>query len=228
MKHTKTMKYILTLEAHYKKRGLIGKAADWISGRKDYKDLIEGEKKLGEWHKVYSIDKENPSELSLVEADVDGKSKAVNWLKNNPDKILVFGINSYVNASYERFQLIKFDILVKDILEVVDRRLEVLRIEIDKSYEYDEFKVKVLLKEDGWQEGDGMPDDIYEDYIEMIKTGLKKKREQYIKEYNILHSQKTTQKLKYRSIRLYSVTAGYQSGFDDERGLLMVEIDPRM
>lgn len=222
------MKYILTLEAHYKKRGLIGKAADWVAGRKDYKDLLEGGKELGSWHKVYSIDKENPSKLSLVEDDVDGQSKVVNWVKNNPGKILVLGVNSYVNATYNRFQLIKFDILVKNILEVVDRRLEVLKIEIDKNYEYDEFKVKVLLKEDGWQEGDGMPDDIYEDYIQMIRTGLKKKREQYIKEYNILHSQKTTQKFKYRSIRLYGVTTGYQSKFDDERGLLTVEIDPRM
>ena len=37
-----------------------------------------------------------------------------------------------------------------------------------------------------------MPDDIYEDYVQMVKTGLKKKKEQYVKEYNILHSQKTT------------------------------------
>lgn len=228
MKHIKTMKYILTLEAHYKKRGLIGKAVDWLAGRKDYRDLIEGQKELGKWSKVYSIDKENPSKLSLIEADVDGQSKVVNWLKNNPGKILVFGVNYYVNAAWSRFQLIKFDILLKDILEVVDKRLEVLKIEIDRNYEYDEFKVKVLLKEDGWQEGDGMPDDIYEDYIKMIKTGLKNKREQYIKEYNILHSQKTTQKFKYRSIRLYSVTTGYQSRFDDERGLLTIEIDPRM
>ena len=220
------MKYILTLEAHYRKRGLIGKAADWIVGRKDYKDLIEGQKVLGVWNKVYSIDKENPSEL--IETNLDRESTTYKWVENNPGKILVLGLNSYKNDSYERYQLIKFDILVKDILEVVDRRLEVLKIEIDKNYEYDEFKVKVLLKEDGWQEGDGMPDDIYEDYINMIKTGLKKKREQYIKDYNILHSQKTTQKFKYRSIRLYGVTTGYQSKFDDERGLLTVEIDPRM
>lgn len=222
------MKYILTLEAYYKKRGLIGKAADWISGRKDYRDLLEGGKALGDWHKVYSIDKEDPSKLSLVQDDVDGQSKVINWSKNNPGKILVSNLNYYVNTSYEHFQLIKFDILIKDILEVVDRRLEVLKIEIDRRYERDEFKVKVLLKEDGWEEGDGMPDDIYEDYINMIKTGLKKKKEQYVKEYNILHSQKTTQKFKYRSIRLYHVTTGYQSKFDDEMGLLKIDIDPRM
>lgn len=222
------MKYILTLEAYYKKRGLIGKAADWISGRKDYRDLLEGEKVLGQWGKVYSIDKENPSKLSLVEDDVDGQSKVINWSKNNPGKILVFGINYYVNASYKDFQIIKFDILVKDILEVVDRRLEVLKIIIISNYEYGEYKVQVLLKEDGWEEGDGMPDDIYEDYINMIKAGLKKKREQYIKEYNILHSQKTSVKFKHRSIRLYGVTTGYQSRFDDEKGLLTIEIDPRM
>jgi ubiquinone/menaquinone biosynthesis C-methylase UbiE len=73
-----------------------------------------------------------------------------------------------------------------------------------------------------------MPDDIYDDYVQMIKTGLKKKKEQYVKEYNILHSQKTTVKFKHRSINLYSVATGYKSKYDDQRGLLTVNIDPRM
>jgi hypothetical protein len=62
----------------------------------------------------------------------------------------------------------------------------------------------------------------------MVKSGLKKKKEKYIKEYNILQSQKTTVKFKNRSIRLYSVTTGYQSKYDLERGLLKIEIDPRI
>jgi hypothetical protein len=220
------MKYILTLEAYYKKRGLIGKAVDLIKGRKDFNNLIEGDKELGRFNKVYSINKDDPSKLSLVNDDVDGQSKVINWVKNNPNSILILGLNRYKNAAYGRHQLIKFDILVKDILEVVDRRLEVLSIEINSKYQddFDYFFVEVLLKEDDWQEGDGMPDDIYEDYVQMVKTGLKKKKEQYVKEYNILHSQKTT----VRSIRLYSVTTGYQSKYDDQRGLLTVNIDPRM
>jgi hypothetical protein len=225
------MKYILTLEAYYKKRGLIGKAVDWVKGRKDFNDLIEGQKQLGESNKVYSIDKDNLSNLSEVSDDVDGQSKVINWTKNNPGKILIFRLNSYnkyITPTFDSFRLIKFDILIKDILEVVDRRLEVLSIEIDRSYEYDEFRVKILLKEDGWQEGDGMPDDIYNDYIGMIRSGFKKKREDYIKEYNILQSQKKTVRFKHRSIRLYGVTTGYQSKYDNERGLLKIEIDPRM
>jgi len=224
------MKYILTLEAYYKKRGLIGKAVDLIKGRKDFNDLIEGDKELGRFNKVYSINKDDPSKLSLVNDDVDGQSKVINWVKNNPNSILILGLNRYKNSTYSRHQLIKFDILVKDILEVVDRRLEVLSIKITSKYQddFDDFLVEVLLKEDDWQEGDGMPDDIYEDYVQMIKTGLKKKKEQYVKEYNILHSQKTTVKFKHRSIRLYSVTTGYQSKYDDQRGLLTVNIDPRM
>ena len=55
-----------------------------------------------------------------------------------------------------------------------------------------------------------------------------KKKEKYIKEYNILQSQKTTVRFKHRSIRLYSVTTGYQSKYDLERGLLKIEIDPRI
>jgi hypothetical protein len=182
------------------------------------------------YNKVYSINKDDPSKLSLVNDDVDGQSKVINWVKNNPNSILILGLNRYKNATYGRHQLIKFDILVKDILEVVDRRLEVLSIKITSKYQddFDDFYVEVLLKEDDWQEGDGMPDDIYEDYVQMIKTGLKKKREKYIEEYNILHSQKTTVKFKHRSIRLYSVTTGYQSKYDDQRGLLTVNIDPRM
>jgi len=60
------MKYILTLEAYYKKRGLIGKAADWVKGRKDFNDIIEGNKKLGEWGKFYSFDKLRPTEKASV------------------------------------------------------------------------------------------------------------------------------------------------------------------
>lgn len=227
------MKYILTLEAYYKKRGLIGKAADLIKGRKDFNDLIEVgfDKELGRFNKIYSIDKDNLSNLSEVSDDVDGQSKVINWTKNNPGKILIFRLdsyNKYHTPTLDSFRLIKFDILIKDILEVVDRRLEVLSIEIDRNYEYGEFSVKILLKEDGWQEGDGMPDDIYDDYVNMIKSGLKKKKEKYIKEYNILQSQKTTVKFKNRSIRLYGVTTGYQSKYDDQRGLLTVNIDPRV
>ena len=86
------MKYILTLEAYYKKRGLIGKAVDLIKGRKDFNDLIEAgfDKELGRFNKIYSINKDDPSKLSLVNDDVDGESKVINWVKNNPGKILIF------------------------------------------------------------------------------------------------------------------------------------------
>lgn len=221
------MKYILTLEAHYKKRGLFGKAADWISNRKDFTELIEGKKSLGDFNKIYSVDKNDLTKFE-EQPDTEVLSKALDFFKSNPDKFLVSGLAFYSNANYSRFQLIKFSRLIQDILDVCDKRLDIISVKIESSYEHDDFRVSIVLREDGWEEGDGMPDDIYEDYVQMIKTGLKKKKEQYIKEYNILQSQNTTQKLKYRSIRLYNVSTGYQSQFDDKRGLITVIIDPRI
>jgi hypothetical protein len=221
------VKYILTLEAYYKKRGLIGKAVDWAKGRKDFNDLIEGQNRLGKYSKVYSINKNDISKINKVSDDVSGTSKVINWTENNPGSFLIFGLSSYQNTSY-RYQLIKFKILIKDLLDVVDKRLEILSIGIDVITEYDDFEVTVLLKEDDWEEGDGMPDDIYDDYVKMISDGLEKKKKQYISDYNILQSQETPQKLKNRSIRLYNLRTGYQSKYDDDRGLLWVKIDPRM
>jgi hypothetical protein len=225
------MKYILTLEAHYKKRGLIGKAVDLIKGRKDFNDLIEDEKNLGAWCKVYSYDKIS-SKIEEVDMEPNfGTSVVINWKEKNPDKFLIFNLSNYKNATHNMFQLIKFDLLIKDLLEVSDRRLEILSIIIRSDYENaDDLNVGVIFREDGFEIGDGMPDDVYDNYVSMVSSGLKEKREKYLKEYNILQSQKTTQKMKYRSIRLYYVTtgSGYQSKFDDDRGLITLIIDPRM
>jgi hypothetical protein len=223
------MKYILTLEAYYKKRGLIGKAVDWVKGRKDFNDIIEGkERRRGDWRKTYSFDKKTFKIEETFTDEDEGISRVINWKEKNPDKFLIFGLVHYENATYNRFQLIKFELLIKDLLEVSDNRLEILGVEVNRNYEYEEFQVVVTFREDGFEKGDGMPDDIYDDYVNMIKSGLKKKREKYVEEYNILQRQKTTQKMKYRSIRLYDVTTGYQSRYDDERGLITIIIDPRM
>jgi len=204
---------------------LIGKAADWVKGRKDFNDIIEGNKKLGEWGKFYSFDKLT---FKIEEVNVGPSKDVTDFKEKNPDKFLIFGLSQYENATYNRFQLIKFELLIKDLLEVSDNRLEILGVEVNRNHEYEEFQVVVTFREDGFEKGDGMPDDIYDDYVNMIKSGLKKKKEKYIEEYNILQRQKTTQKMKYRSIRLYDATTGYQSKYDDERGLITIIIDPRM
>jgi uncharacterized protein YcnI len=104
--------------------------------------------------------------------------------------------------------------------------LEIISVDVKYSHYGDYYEVNVDLKEVGWISGDEMPDDIYDDYIKRIKVALDRKKEKYIKEYNILQSQKTTQKMKYRSINLYSVSAGYRSKYQDSLGIISVRIDP--
>jgi ASC-1-like (ASCH) protein len=66
-----------------------------------------------------------------------------------------------------------------------------------------------------------MPLDIRNEYIEMIKIGLKKKKEKYIKEYNILQS------IKHNYTNLYDILIPtYQPSWDKSWGLITIQIEP--
>ena len=101
MKHIKTMKYILTLEAYYKKRNLIGKAVDWIAGRKDYRDLIEGQKEeSNKWIQALSkfvVKFKLPTKfLNIIELNLTEIPKAPNG------KILRHDLKVIVNQHYNK------------------------------------------------------------------------------------------------------------------------------
>ena len=70
-----------------------------------------------------------------------------------------------------------------------------------------------------------MPNDILEYFLSEVKNRLKKKAEYYIKNYNILSSRKTTQKMKYRTSPLYSSKRQkYLSIYDLRKGVFNLEI----
>ena len=224
-------------ERFYKDRTLIGKAGDWIHGRKSYEELIEGNKSLVGRGLVFLIDVSDEScKLNPVKPGTfvisDGsiaRYKAIEWVNNNPGNILVTNLNLYKNTSYGRQKLIKFNLLIRDLIEVTKGRLEIININIKYDHYEDEYEVFVELREIGWVSGDGIPDDIYNDNLENIRNGLKRKKEKYIKEYNILQSQQTTQRMRYRTINLYRVSPGYRSKYyDDDLGIMSIKIDASM
>jgi hypothetical protein len=61
-----------TFERFYKNRSLIGKANDWIHGRKSYTELIEGSERLGESDLIYSINKNDTSKINTIPPNTFG------------------------------------------------------------------------------------------------------------------------------------------------------------
>jgi len=210
------MKYILTIES-YKKRGLLGKASDWIAGRKDFNELIQVDS-LASQMTVYSCDMSNPSDINVTNLDNDIViPDCLKFCKNNPGKFLVFNLCDY--NSWSGHHLIKFTILIRDLIEVCHHRLDIISITIRKYY--NKFLVDIKLREIGFEEGDGMPLDICNEYIEMIKIGLRKKKEKYLKEYNILQS------IRYNYTNLYDILIPpYQPSWDKNWGLITIQIEP--
>ena len=209
------MKYILTIES-YKKRGLLGKASDWIAGRKDFNELIQVDSFA--WKRnVYSCDMRNPVDIKLTNLDNDIVIlDCLKFCKDNPGKFLLFNLCDY--KSWSGHHLIKFTILIRDLIEVCHHRLDIISISI-REYS-NKFLVDITLREIGFEEGDGMPLDIYNEYIDMIEIGLRKKKEKYLKEYNILQS------IKYDHTTLYNILIPSQSSWDKHFGLLKIEIEP--
>jgi hypothetical protein len=209
------MKYILTIESYYKKRGLLGKASDWIAGRKDFNELIQVDS-LAWKRTVYSCDMSNPSDINVTNLD-NNIIDTLKFCKDNPGKFLIFNLCDY--KSWSGHHLIKFTILIRDLLEVCHHRLDIISITI-KEYS-NKFLVDIKLREIGFEEGDGMPLDIYNEYIDMIEIGLRKKKEKYLKEYNILQS------IKYDHTTLYDILIPpYQPSWDKRWGLLKIVIEP--
>ena len=222
------MKYILTSESFFKKIG------NWINMQNkksseitipEYFDDIEEEvkKDVTDYHqRFYSCDKNNPKKIEherecnhfgdMLSLDI----RALDWIEKNPGKFLISNLKNY-NLDFSRFKLIKLNILIKDLLEVCNGKLDIICIRIVRYPEDEKFKVIVFLREIGHEEGDGMPVDIYDNYVESIRYKLKKKANRYLKGYFLREDYGRS---------LYDVTAEEQSERDSEFGIISISVNP--
>lgn len=229
MKHINTYSIF---EGRYKSRGPFGRISDFISSRKDMSSIVQNDVNYS-YRTYYKFD--NGVISSILANKFTGEDygvKSTQFLKfkeENPNAFIMVGLNSYSSSTWDRYTVIKLEILINDLIEVINNQLEILWIDVGKDFDRDNLVLNVAFREMGFQIGDGMPSDVYKNYVDLIKSELKKKRVEYIKKYNILQRQKTPQKMKHRSIRLYSLTTpGYISKFDADNGIIKVTIDPRL
>jgi hypothetical protein len=169
-----------------------------IKRREDESDISHFQRKLKLWKYVdillsedskwnknllqnyYSCDKDDSNKFEFHrECEMFGSAfsldiRILDWIDEHPGKFLVYNIRNY-NLEFSNFKLIKFSILIKDILEVCNHKLDIISIRIRRYNPDSKFEIILFLREIGHEEGDDMPLDIYNYYIEMIRYKLKKK-----------------------------------------------------
>ncbi len=219
--------YKLFEDRYKKSRGIFGKISDYIVGREDMSSIILKNNYSSSTYYKFKDGKILKIDRFAGEYGVKTK-EFIKFKQDNPESFILVHLYRYSSRlNIGRYKLIKLELLLNDLISVVSGRFDILWVDVDKNYENDrDIKIKVALKEIGFEPGDGMPNDIYDDYVSGIKNGMKKKKDEYIKKYNILQLQKTTQKMKYRSIELYSVISGYKSKTDQDNGIIKIEISP--
>lgn len=195
---------------------------DFFRGQKDKSEIINtqqfsfSETYMWNGEKMVRDTSKLNSEISFT------NNENINWIKSNPGK---FYIKQLAYIERMSIEVIKPQLFLKDIVEIsFMEKLDILGVEFD----FDDWKniyATVWFREQDFEEGDGMPNDILEYFLSEVKNRLKKKAEYYIKNYNILSSRKTTQKMKYRTSPLYSTKRQrYLSVYDLRKGLFNLEI----
>ena len=201
MKHIKEYKV-------FESRGAFGRIADFIVGRKDIKEIEYNGTPHYNWNDYYKYKngKIILSDYSIAQNFEPNTSQVLEFRKDNPDSVLLYGLYKYANTMFQG-PIIKLDLFFKDLLPILESRdLDLLfvcfeRDEDSRGHRY----ASIKLIEKDYIEGDGMPDDIKKEYITSIKTAMKKKANYYIENYNILQSRSTHQKMKYRTIHKENV-----------------------
>ena len=197
------------------------KVEDFFRGQKDKSEIINTQR--FSFGKTYMWDGEKiiKAGTKLPFDDFTDKEN-IDSVKSNPGKFYIRQITEIDRMSIE---VIKPQLFFNDLMEISSmERLDILGVQ----FEYDDWKnifATVWFREQDFEEGDGMPNDILEYFLSEVKNRLKKKAEYYIKNYNILSSRKTTQKMKYRSSPLYSTKGQrYLSPYDLRKGIFNLEI----
>ncbi len=216
----------------YRKRGYFGKVSDFIVGRKDMISIIEKDRDFA-YRTYYRFDSGKISKIpppfpERIQDEDHGeygvKHKAfLKFKEENPKSFVLVGLNSYPTLRHTN---IKLEILINDLIKSTNGQLEILWVDISSGY--GDIKVNVTLRENGFQTGDGMPNDICNNYVNMIIAGLKNRRNEYLEKYNILQRQRTSQKMRHRSINLYSTVSLYMGKFENQNGLIKIQIDPML
>lgn len=194
---------------------------DFFRGQKDKSEIINtqqfsfGKAYMWDGEKIVKVTSKLPSELFT-------DNENINWIKSNPGKFYIKQL-AYIERMY--IEVIKPQLFLKDLIEISSmERLDILGVEFD----FDDWKniyATVWFREQDFEEGDGMPNDILEYLLSEVKNRLKKKADYYIKNYNILSSRKTTQKMKYRTSPLYSTKRQkYLSTYALRKGVFNLEI----
>lgn len=194
---------------------------DFFRGQKDKSEIINtqqfsfGKAYMWDGEKIVKVTSKLPSELFT-------DNENINWIKSNPGKFYIKQL-AYIERMY--IEVIKPQLFLKDLIEISSmERLDILGVEFD----FDDWKniyATVWFREQDFEEGDGMPNDILEYLLSGVKNRLKKKADYYIKNYNILSSRKTTEKMKYRTSPLYSSKRQkYLSTYDLRKGVFNLEI----
>jgi hypothetical protein len=139
----------------------------------------------------------------------------VRWKEDNQNGFIICYLPKY-KSNY--FLLIKVENIIKDLLEVINGRMTILWAYV-QDYE-DNILFKFVLQEIDFQEGDGMPQDIWLDNFNYIKDGMKKKSDKYKTYVSNSKIQRTN--------RLYDVEFNEFLDTDKENGLIRIEINPKL
>lgn len=194
---------------------------DFFRGQKDKSEIINTQQ--FSFGKAYMWDGEKiVNDKSKLPSELFTDNENINWVKSNTGKFYIKQL-AYIERMY--IEVIKPQLFLKDMIEISSmERLDILGVEFD----FDDWKniyATVWFREQDFEEGDGMPNDILEYLLSEVKNRLKKKADYYIKNYNILSSRKTTQKMKYRTSPLYSSKRQkYLSSYDLRKGVFNLEI----
>lgn len=196
------------------------KVEDFFRGQKDKSEIINTQR--FSFGTTYMWDGEK-----IIRSKVFSKDRSftdeenIDWVNENPGKFHIEDLDSVDTRSIE---VIKPQLFFKDLLDIAN--IESFQI-LGMEFGYDDWKniyAKVWFREQDFEEGDGMPNDILNYFKSEIKNGLKKKSNFYLKNYNILSSRKGPQKMKYRTSPLYTTKSGFQSNFDLKKGIFNLEI----
>lgn len=196
------------------------KVEDFFRGQKDKKEILNTQRfafsttYMWDGEKIIKVTSKLP-----FESFTDNKN--IDWVKSNPGK---FYIKEMTETDRRSIEVIKPQLFFKDLIEISSmERLDILGVD----FEYDDWKnifATVWFREEDFQEEDGMPKDILDYLISEVENGLKKKANYYLKNYNILSSRSTTQKMKYRTSPLYSTRYKMQWSHDLKKGIFHLGI----
>jgi hypothetical protein len=186
------------------------KIEDFLRNQKDKSEIVENKSWSFGW---YWWDGQKLTSCQKPEDDSFTSNSSLQKYKTG--QFYINGLNYFTGWNRD---CIKVELFLKDLIEIIKiERLDILGIVV----EFDDWKnveCKVWFRESDFQEGDDLPNDILEYWIDRIKGRLKKKADTYLNGYNILSSRKTSQKMKYRTSPLYQTRIPHQWNWDAKKG----------